>query len=326
MGCGASSIPKPVTAEMCEQMCKDAAKDMEIICVNATFAAPDKIKIAPPPCVQEMRENVKKMRAQADEYEKNGKAAAAAPAPVADAGGMAGMLGKMSAVADKVQDAAGAAASTVAGKGLGVLADALDKAVAAVEAPFDTIGKDVCTASKDEMVKVFVDFINKYGFPEAMKVVRGQNAGGIEMKAPYGDKEYNAVAGDSISKSLIGLAETEILALLSPITTKAVLAHDVTSTWTTAIQAYNATFDALAPLVDMEKAQIGRITASLEDQTTKAIYTKIGEMMMETEKATRLNSAGQKVPKPLVFAKIFSGTPLTILDYADWKPNDGTTK
>lgn len=293
-------------------MCKDGCKDMEIVCVNAAFAAPDKIKITPPPCVVEMRENVVKMRAQADECEKNGKAEVAAPDRGADAGGMAGMLGKMSAVADKVQGAAEAAASTVAGKGLGVLADALDKAVAAVEKPFDNIGKDVCTANKDEMVKIFVDFINKYGFPEATKVVRGA--------APYSAAEYQAVAGDSISKSLINLAEKDILALLSPSMNKAILAHDVTSTWTSAIQAYNATFDALAGLVDMEKAGIKKMDVSLEDQTTKAIYTTIGEIMMETEKATRQASAGQKVPKPEVFAKIFSGQQLNVLDYEAWKP------
>lgn len=311
MGCGASSTPKPVNAEMLEQMCKDGCKDMEIVCVNAAFAAPDKIKITPPPCVVEMRENVVKMRAQAAECEKNGAAEAAAPDRGADAGGVAGMLGKMSAVADKVQGAAEAAASTVAGKGLGVLADALDKAVAAVEKPFDTIGKDVCTANKDEMVKIFVDFINKYGFPEATKVVRGA--------APYTLKEYQETPGDSISKSLINLAEKDILAVLSPCTNKAILAHDVTSTWTSAIQAYNACFDALAALVDMEKAGIKKIEVSLEDQTTKAIYTKIGEIMMETEKTTRQDSKDQKVPKPGVFAQIFSGETLNVKHYEAWK-------
>jgi len=220
-------------------------------------------------------------------------------------------MGGLTAMASAVGDKAEALTGKIAGTALNALADTLDTALKNVEAPFDTVGKDICTSKKAEMTKVFVDYINKYTFVNAIKVVRGE--------APWNAEQYKGVPGDSISRAMLAASQKEIAAALTAATKEELMKHAVTSTWKSLQEAYNNCFDAMAPMVDMEKLAIGRIEMDLEVEVVNSIYTKLGELMMAEEAATRQNSVGKAVPLPKSFAKIFSTYQLLAPDYMAWK-------
>jgi len=306
MGCGASA-PQPalITDEHMKEMCHDCCSRMEVIVLYKAFSDSGRnIRVKPPPCVQEMRDNVNEFRKMADELSNAGDSQKPASS----------MLGS-------VMNAATAAAGSVAGGALGLTVDALDQAVTAFEKPFRNISGDIIMKKKDEMIRTYIDFIRGWEFVDPVKMIRGEDPKTNQRES------YLKVPKDNISSWLARAAGKKIAKAIHPVAEEEIKNHTITNCWNTLNEAYNAAHTAFSKSVaDLDSRGIKKISLDLDEYITEQIVIEIQKMMGEEEAHIRGDPAGQDVDrgdfykgKPISFARIFSSRyVLYDSDYEDW--------
>jgi len=306
MGCGASADqkPPPMTEEHTKIMAQDCCRRMEVVVVCLAFHDDGRdIKIQPPPCVQDMRDNVTEFKKLADEVSNAGDSQKPASS----------MLGS-------VMNAATSAAGAVAGGAVAAAVDALDQAVTAFETPFRTIARDIIGKKKEEMINIYISFILGYEFVDPLKMIRGDNPADPVESYPRAKK-------DGISSWLARAAGKQIAKKIHPVAEEEIKNHTVTKCWNTLNEAYNMTHQAFSKtFTDLDSRGIKKLTLDLDEYITEQIVIEIQKIMGREEARIRGDPAGQDnvkrgnyQPKPRSFALMFSSRELWDQDYTDWE-------
>lgn len=305
MGCGASArggTPPPATPEQASQMCQDACVRMQVVCIYAAFEKPDQIKINPPDEIQQLKAASAALKEQAGKMGDANEAAANAATSGSMVGGMMAM--------------AKGAASAAGGAGILAMAQGLDALNNAVEAPFQTVAKDVLVAKKVELYNTCVAYINTFKFKDPVKISRGTIDG----------SGFAGVKGDAISSDLAELTADALYDKMVGDVTAAIKEHAVTKAWEAAQKAYTAAYEAMAKVIkeeDMAKAGIKPVRCDLNMYITIQIWLALAKLMAAEEATVRKDAdSGKKditMPKkPISFKTVFSDTALTNFHYDTW--------
>jgi len=305
-----------------------AGKEMLLLCATMAMERSDDIKVQPPPEIAQMRKHAAELRAQGDQAKAQlaGGAAADAAEPAAaneaaaepaGGGGLMGMMGGALAKAADAAQAAGAAAGELAGKGIDMvckgIADSLDKAVDAIEAPMTTVGKTIVTEKKEEIKASMLKLIGSLDITskgdKATTMCRGAE--------PHGAAEYAACPGDSVSAFLVSKVGADIEAELMSVVGDAVRATTAVKAWDAAITQYNA---LVGKMEEMKMAKPEPIQLDLPKYIVAQTVASILDVMGKEEAEVRRDSAKERTMKPehpVTFSKVFSGASLNAAVYAE---------
>jgi len=342
MGCGASAASTPINDAQMMSMCQCGAKEMLRLSSRVALNKTDDITVPAPDIVANLRGNVASLRE---------KAAAAKAALVLEAnpeedksGGMLGGLGAMAGgklggfagglvskagdLADKAVDKAGdlaeagaAKAGDVAGDvleaSLNKLAEMLEKAVDAFEAPFTTVGKDITGAKKIELLKVYEDYIETIDVVNPTNVVRGvKNAQG-----QWGPEEYEAVQGSGLSAYFNNISKEALEGKLLTVVEEEVAKHSITNLSQLLIEDYNKV--AASDVLKQVGLTLDPIEMNIGVHIVQHTILKLGTFIAENEADYRKNSEGKSDRMPATFAKIYSGAPLFLSDFEEFDAKFG---
>jgi len=322
MGCSGSVC----SAEQEVELCCDMGKQMLKLCVSAALEKTSEIRVEPPKEINQLRQVATQLRdanakgkapeaapaeapaeapAASNEVFDNNAAPAAAEAPKSG-GGLMGFVSAGASALTKVAEAGSSVLAQGIDKALNVMADQLDNAVAAIEKPLSNIGQSLAEQKKSEIEAVFASQIQALDLKTemtAVTLVRGSE--------PYGEAEYQAVPGDSLSQFLLTKARSGLEAEMATAVGEAIKANGAMQAWGTAIGKYNA---AVAKLEAMGlKAQ--PIKLDLQQYIVAQTVTSIGTAMGKAETEIRKAPQG-KSDFPVTFAKVFSGTKFSPSVYA----------
>jgi len=231
------------------------------------------------------------------------------------------------AVLDKGTELAASGTGLVFEKLLDGLAKTLDAAIAAIDEPFATVGKDIFNAKKTEIIKCYCDIIDG----ESCRIKEPQEA--VRGAAPYGEAEYKACQPDKCVRTMQKQCTEEMQKQMGQVVLEEVKKHVVTSTWDSLIKAYNSCIDELNKFVDkyeilkglsMEKFKLD-ICTYIVNQTIIEFYVLMANQEIEIRKNP--SQFAQKTDMPDLFPLLFSGTPaydeFNITHYANMKRNTG---
>mmetsp|Transcript_37089 Transcript_37089/g.106086 ORF Transcript_37089/g.106086 Transcript_37089/m.106086 type:complete len:320 (+) Transcript_37089:36-995(+) len=310
MGCGAGvKPPRVLDPGEVKELCAIGTKEMEILCVKQAMAREEDIKVRSPDCINQHRENVKRLRAAAEEAPRSITEVTGADAVqelVGDQANKGGVFGKVLGMAagalDKVAELTGEAAGKAVEKSLSLMADALEKAVDAIEKPFSEVGKDIVKEKHNDILGVFSDYINKQPLPDVVKLCRGE--------PPHGIDEYAACPGNSISAALTSAAVVDLAKPLLAVTQDEIKKHTITNAWDTLIKTTQSAHDAVSKYAALERFGIETTDLDMNTHIATETILAIGNLMGEEETTLRKSPEG-KSSKPLTFAAVFSGETLT---------------
>merc|ERR1712224_918054 len=173
---------------------------------------------------------------------------------------------------------------------------------------------------KDDLYSILLAYINSFKFAQPLIICRGE--------APWGEQQYNAVKGDTISDTMHKLSEEALIKALKDTVTEEVKNHTVTTTWKSAQGKFNSCYDTAAGVLGAEKmktlneAGVKKVECEIDTYVTIQIVKALAKRMKECEIATRKDSAKKDIAKPgkpQTFAKVFSATPIYKADYDFYK-------
>jgi len=300
------------------------------------------IKIPAPACSATIRESVASLRAKAVE------AKAALKMEISDvpddkSGGMMGALGGMAGsklggmagglvaaageiadtAIDKVGDvaelgaqAAGGVAGATLEASLNALADLLEAPLDEFEKPFETVASEIATPKKDQLFEVYEKYIDAVDVVDPTHVVRGKSTTKDYNGKPtqfWGQAEYDAVPPTGLSTWFVAKSQKDMEDKLMPEVAEAVAAHKLTNLSQNLIESYNKVgqSDVLA--------KVGLSFAPMEFNIGQHIVhhtvLSLGSFITENEEKFRKDSADKSDRLPTIFAKIYSGQELFLLDY-----------
>lgn len=302
MGCAASvsppTPPTPITEDQVREMCQDCCRRMEIICVTAALANPNSFTIEPPNEVKDLKESADSLRQAAKDVK----------APDAE---------KKEGMFESVKGAVTGAAGKAAAVGLNGLAQGLEGLTNQLTKPWETVASDVVTKEQDELRNVFFGVINGIQFDFPHTICRGQ--------APWNKESYEAVAADTISNTLMGLAKDDLQAKLLPVVQAGLENHLVLTGWTAAITKFNTAHAAALNVFREDflvKAGVKKIEFDVAKHICQEIQKQMHEKMCQAEKETRASPQNKDITeprKPVSFAMVFSAEPLYQTTYDVWK-------
>lgn len=311
MGCGASTsrggggggeeYKKPISEDQLKQMCLDSCIRMEIACINYALLTPgvwDNIKITPPPAIVTLRNNIKVLQDQANSF-KNTEGVVS--------GG--GMIGGMLNSAAKV-------GGQIAGGGMEAACSALNGVADGLETPFQTVAKDVMEKKRASLYNTCVGYINGFQFADPLTIVRGV--------PPWNEESYKKVKPDTISTTMMTLAQVPLCQLLMPEVKDAIKDHLVTTGWDKAWGLYDTAYKTVTKVIKEEtlaKAGIKPLELNLTEYITNEIFKELQVMMQKREGEIRADSTNKDVHKPgkpLSFAAVFSTKSLYEDDHKLW--------
>jgi len=312
MGCGAS-VPKEASPEQKATMCAVAGKEMMVICTPLALAKSDQIKVKAPPDVEKLRKVVSDLRAAAKDAKNLGTDEKVKEPEKKSGGGMLG--GMMQAAADlgaQVVEAGVNAAGNVAAvaieKSLNMAADQLEKAVNAVEKPFTEVGKEVAGEKKEQMQKVFENYIANLPLQssgQAIKLVRGED--------PQNDAAYRAVPGSALSDYLCRKSAKNLVQQLLPVCEEAIKKHQITNTWNSVIENFNSLCDTIKNMDFAKKndLELKPIELDINDYIVSQCVEELAKIMGAEETAIRQTGTHKDAKRPMLFSSVFSGAQLT---------------
>merc|ERR1712050_167235 len=111
------------------------------------------------------------------------------------------------------------------------VAAAEDAAVDAVQKPFTEVGRDIVIAKHDDILNVYLKYINDLKVKDAVKLVRGD-------------------VGNAISINLLTDMVRDLAKLLLPIVQEEIDKHAVTKAWDLAIENSNKILKAVDEALD----------------------------------------------------------------------------
>lgn len=303
MGCGASAKgpPRELTDEEKQTICCIACKEMETITCKYAISEFESIIVVPPNEVNQFRANAERCREAGESVKDSlkdmaeGGQAEAMSEKVAS-GGMLGGMAKMAGKAlDKAAEAGGDAAGKLINQALFTAAKGMDTAVDAIQKPFTEVGRDIVKAKQPEIVEIFVQYINKWKFPEAYKLCRGQK-------------------GDAISLHMTVAMVKPLANALLPIVQTEINKHAVTKAWDLAIEETNKMINLMKDKVPdlMDKYGPKPIELDINIHIVTKVIEQIAFLMGKKEIEVRQNPAG-KSTKPFLFEAVFTpDTTLTV--------------
>lgn len=293
-----------------------AGKEMLLLCATMAMERADDIKVQSPPAIAQMRQHAAELRNQGDKAKADLAGGAAADAAETAAGdeaaaqpaGGGGLMGMMGGVMAK--------AGELAGKGIDVvckgIADGMDKAVDAIEAPLTTVGKTIVTAKKEEIKQCMLKLINSLDVTakggKATNLCRGAE--------PHGAAEYAACPSNSLSAFLVSKVAGDIEAELMSAVGDAVKATAAVKAWNDAITLHNT---LVGKMEEMKMAKPDPIEFDLPKYIVAQTVAGILDVMGKEEAEVRRDSAKERMMKPehpVTFSKVFSSASLDPAVYA----------
>merc|ERR1712146_857770 len=127
---------------------------------------------------------------------------------------------------------------------MGELAQLLDAAIAAIDEPFATVGKDIFNARKTEIIKCYCDVIDG----ELCRIKDPQDA--VRGAAPWGEEQYKACQPDKCVRTMQKQCTAEQQKLMLQVVGEEIKKHTVTSAWDSLIKAYDKCVGELNKFVD----------------------------------------------------------------------------
>lgn len=295
MGCGASAKgpPRALNDEEKQKVCNIACKEMETITAKFAISQFDNIIVVPPNEVNQFRDNAKRCREAGEEAKAKiaevagGENAAAIGEKVASGGMLGGMMSMAAKAVDKAAEVGGDAAGKAINLALSTAADGMDAAVDAIQKPFTEVGRDIVKAKEDDIVKIFVAYINNYNFPEAFKLVREGSADAISTN-------MTVAMVQPLAKSLLPIVQAEIDK------------HAVTKAWDLAIEKTNELIKLMQDKVPdlMDKYGPKPIKLDINIHIVTKVIEQIASLMGTKEAEVRNNPSG-KSSKPALFEACF---------------------
>merc|ERR1719188_2142414 len=204
------------------------------------------------------------------------------------------MIGAAANAVDKAAEVAGDAVGKAINLALSTAADGMDAAVDAIEKPFTEVGRDIVKAKEEEIVKIFVAYINGYNFPKAFDLVRGDDPAAISTN-------LTVAMVKPLAQQLLPIVQTEINN------------HAVTKAWDLAIEKTNElikTMQDKAPDL-MEKYGPKPIVLDINIHIVTKVIEQIAGLMGTKETEVRKDPVG-KSSKPKLFEACFSNIELTV--------------
>jgi len=299
MGCSGS---KPATDEERQEICKFVAKDLLLICVDDALKDPDKVKIlAPSDSLQKIKEACVNIReAAAKLVEKGEEEGEEENSSGGMFGGMlGGLLDKAQDLVEEGMDKASELGCLGTSKAMNGLASGMEASVAKVETPFSTIGQELITAKKADIIQVLKETIKADSTPV-------DNA----AKLCLDPDQPNAIANNLLSQ---GDVWKGVVDKLLPISNAAVDKHNAVEAWDNVIISYNKACDQIAKMLESMKAKVpalesfegpSRIELDIKKYICEEAAKEIGRLMGEGE-ASRRQTPERLGQVPDTFLKVF---------------------
>lgn len=161
-----------------------------------------------------------------------------------------------------------------------------------------------------------VGYINGFQFADPLMIVRGI--------PPWNEESYKKVKPDTISTTMMTLAQVPLCQLLMPEVKDAIKDHLVTTGWDKAWGLYDTAYKTVTKVIKEEtlaKAGIKPLELNLTEYITNEIFKELQVMMQKREGEIRADSTNKDVHKPgkpLSFAAVFSTKSLYEDDHKLW--------
>ena len=338
MGCGCSV--GTLTKDQLDNMFDFGAREMMKRCLISAYAQKDNMKVKAP--TQEMvtiRKMADTIHKWSDQIKDKLEASQDKLADKLDEGAdkVKGMVGNLfgntaaavagaaadaaSAVADKTTDVAASVTGFMLEKGLLGVASGLDAAIAAIDAPFEAVGKDIFNAKKNEIIKCYCDIIDG----EKCKIAEPQNA--VRGADPWGEAEYKACQADLCVRTMQKQCTETMQVEMHKVVQEEINKHTVTSVWDTLIKTYNSCILELNKIADQYEILKGLerdpIKLDIGTYIVNQVIIEFYILMMQQEVEIRKEPTkfSQKTAMPELFHLLFSGNPgyhqFTISHYAN---------
>jgi len=304
MGCLAS---KPASDAEKQRICKAMAKEMMEFCAVEALNKPQDIVIKAPDDLDTIKKTSLTLKEKAAQFKKQAEEMGEEDEeePADNGGGGGGMFGMLGSVLNTATDVLQTGMEFIAEKGLkGVaktalaLADGLDKAVAKVEEPMTSIGKDIAEKQKGNLSKALSDYIQN---------ATVDNATELCMKPP---------SKDAISKATIVDTWSTLSEKLKPPVDEAINSHSVINAWDNCIKTFNDTITQITTLkdaassklnIDLSDWTVEKVDLDLPRYICESTAKEVGRLMGEAEVAVRADvcERSQKSAYPDIFKKVF---------------------
>lgn len=295
MGCGASK--KPATPEEQQEICKQMAKEMMIICIGPALEKAENIKIKLPSDFDKMKKADEKLRSLANDL-RNGKGEEGEKKEEEKGGMLGSMMGMAKKAVDAVQEGGAAAAATA----LDGVASGLEKAINGIEEPMTDIGKDIVKEKKEELREVLAAHIRNAKVEEAVALCGGPP-----------DRLPNAISTYLLQQAAHSIA-TELLSVVKGYIDQ----HKAIKLWDEAINQYNGAVAKVQSVGLSEKLNLEGIKLDIKEHICVETILCFAQIMAETEEMMRgdPNKAfGLCKFHPGVFWKVFQKEKLLVSDY-----------
>jgi len=208
---------------------------------------------------------------------------------------MMGMLNKGLAMAEKAMETVGDAVGQGFAVGFNSAADVLDNAVQGVEKPMSTIGADLITAKRAELIKVLSNHIVSAKVDTAFDLCQGPNT--------------------AISEYIIGQASGNLSRQLMTVVGVFIADHDTIKMWDAAIGKYNKAIEAVNAAGMADKLQLKGIQLDIKEYICEQAVLGLCEQMAAEETKVRAAPQGKATRSPAVFFKVFNKDKLMQSDY-----------
>lgn len=287
--CGSS---KPATVEEKQEICKVCAKDMLNLCIDDALASPDKIKVAAPPALDQIREASAALKSAAADAAARAEGEEEEEEP--ESGGMFGSLGGLAgglvgkvlgAASDAISFAADMGAKAIS-KALSKSAELLDKAIEQVEEPMTDIGQEIVTEKKAELSTGLKEYVRDAPVPNAEQLCMSNDS-------------------DAITKFMMqGEAAKQVADKLKTVVEGKLGEHKVIKAWDECIGLYNKLCGEVEKLDLGDSVKLPPIELDLQMYICEQCGSQLGTLM-GTAEGTHRASPANKGSFPDIFEKVF---------------------
>jgi len=336
--CGCGGADPPLQAAGMKEMCNVGAREMETIAFTSVMNDPSKIHVPAPPLVANFRTTVADLRNLGEEMKDKlvevsnkdiGEHVAEKMKNIVggkEGGFRAGVLGFAGKMFDQGVEKTGELMSVGAQTTLNAMADVLEKAVDTVEADFTKVGTTTIETKREEIVKVYSNYINNYNFNDSVTLIRGTpiqpHPNGPQF-GPWGQEEYMAVPGDSISKNLNTAAANELKGPMGEVVQDAINKQGIVKTWDLISDTLQSAKNFIIKIGGLDErfniqgTDREYINDHCVNETLKAIGVLMGTYEAEARQDSTLKS--NMSSRPATFEVVFSGNVLCESDLKDMR-------
>lgn len=245
MGCTGSRLCSPAQQD---EIFDSAAKEMLLRCITNSVASTDSLDRMQLPLPKEIEKvralctNLRSVSSMAKVHLTKGKGGIGAADAATRASGQGGLLqgfggvekelfGKAAEFMDKAAEALGAGIGMAAEKAFVVAADGLDKCVKDLEGPFNFAGRGFVWNSREPVIKIYANIIEKLKLQRPVRLVRGE--------PPHGPAQYKACPTDALSAELCRATAAELLAGLTPLALDTLARNKIQDDWDSLVWKYD---------------------------------------------------------------------------------------